>query len=230
MPKRKSTKTNNTPSQEETTSTKPAILRVVKQKNTATEDSNPAQNESVSTVLPTENHSVEPELEVNDNQSQSIEVSESNSSSVLTADAMPQTITADTAESEQSDLPQTLETAPINLSESTVNIESTSDEDGQSEIDLDQAQSRKKPAYKKLETATNSEGQTFSIKEKIEVSTCNFGVQRVFIISLYEAPDGSIWAYYHPVDKTQRQLWKRGCCRIEYLKKVNPTKHITVEN
>lgn len=214
MPKRKS----SSPSPEEAAPNKPAILRVVKQKDTATDDNNPAQSESVSTAAPTENQPVEPKLQINNNQSQSIEVPESNSSPVLISDAVPQTIEA---ENEQLDLRQTVETAAVNSSELTAFVEGKSDEDGQSETDLDQAQSRKKPAYKKLETATNSEGQTFSIKEKIEVSTCNFGVQRVFIISLYEAPDGSIWAYYHPVDKTQRQLWKRGCCRIEDLRKLS---------
>ncbi|WP_373527483.1 hypothetical protein [Nostoc sp.] len=49
----------------------------------------------------------------------------------------------------------------------------------------------------------------------------NFGLQKVLIISLYSAPDGSIWAYYHPVDKNQRQLWKRGYCRIEDVKKLS---------
>ncbi|QIR41932.1 hypothetical protein HCG51_35235 (plasmid) [Tolypothrix sp. PCC 7910] len=218
MPKRKSQKTNNSPSQEEAASTKPAILRIVKQNNTATEDNTPALSESVSTTLPKENHSVDPELQVNDNQIVSIEVSQSNSSPVLTSDAIPRTITVD---NEQPGSPQTLETASSNLSESTVNIESISDEDRESEIDLDQAKSAKKPGYKKLETATNSKGQTFTLQEKIEVSTGNFGIQKVFIISLYEAADGSIWAYYHPVDKTQRQLWKRGCCRIEYLNKLD---------
>ncbi|MBD2682258.1 MULTISPECIES: hypothetical protein [Nostoc] len=218
MPKRKSPKTNSSASKEEATPNKPAILRVVKQNNTATDDNNSAQSDSVSTALPTENQPVEAELEVNNNYGQSIEVSEPNSSSVLASEAVPQTREA---ENEQLDLPQTQQTAAVNLSESTAFAEGKSDEYGQSEIDLDQAQSRKKPSYKKLETATNSEGQTFSIKEKIEVSTCNFGVQRVFIISLYEAPDGSIWAYYHPDDKTTRQLWKRGCCRIEYLRKLS---------
>jgi hypothetical protein len=71
---------------------------------------------------------------------------------------------------------------------------------------------------RKSVTATNSSGQTFTVKEKIEVSTGNFGTQTVFLISLYSAPDGSIWAYYHPVEKNQRQLWKRGCCRIENVK------------
>ncbi|BBD63549.1 hypothetical protein NIES2109_64240 (plasmid) [Nostoc sp. HK-01] len=218
MPKRKYTKTNSSPSKEEATPTKPAILRVVKQKDTATDDNNLAQTEPVSTAAPTENQPVEPELQVDNNQSQSIEVSESNSRPGLTSDTVPQTIEA---ENEQLDLPQTVETAAVNLSESAAFVESKSDENGQSEIDFDQAQSQQKPAYKKLETATNSSGQTFNVREKIEVSTCNFGVQRVLIISLYEAPDGSIWAYYHPVEETQRRLWKRGCCRIEDLKKFS---------
>ncbi|MCC5667975.1 hypothetical protein LC653_29910 [Nostoc sp. CHAB 5784] len=217
MPKRKSPKTNSSLSKEEATPTKPAILRVVKQKSTATDDNNSAQTDSASTSVPTENQPVEAELEVNNNQSQSIEVSELNSSPVLTDDAISQTIKVD---NEQSDVPQILETALVNSSESTANIENTSGEHEQSEIETEQPQLVKKPAYKKLSTATNSSGQTFTVKEKIEVSTGNFGTQTVFIISLYSAPDRSIWAYYHPVDKNQRQLWKRGCCRIEDLKKL----------
>ncbi|WP_375491291.1 hypothetical protein [uncultured Nostoc sp.] len=217
MPKRKSPKTNSSPSQSDTASNKSAILRVVKQKSTATDDNNPAQSESASTSVPTENQPVEPELEVNNNQSKSIEVSELNSSPALTDDAISQTIKVD---NEQSDVPQILETAPVNSSSSTANLENTSAEHEQSEIETEQPQLRNKPAYKKLEAATNSSGQTFTVKEKIEVSTGNFGIQKVFLISLYSAPDGSIWAYYHPVDKNQRQLWKRGCCRIENLKKL----------
>jgi hypothetical protein len=218
MPKRKSPQTNSSLSKEEATPTKPAILRVVKQKSTATDDNNPAQSESASTSVPTENQPVEPELEVNNNQSQSIAVSELNSSSVLSYDAVPQTIEA---ENEQLALPITLEAAPVNSSSSTALIENTSAEHEQLEIETEQPQLRNKPAYKKLETATNSSGQTFTVKEKIEVSTGNFGIQKVFLISLYSAPDGSIWAYYHPVDKNQRLLWKRGCCRIEDLKKLS---------
>lgn len=218
MPKRKSPKTNSSLSKEEATPSKPAILRVVKQKDNATDDNNPAQSSSASTSVPTENQPVEPELEVNNNQSQSIAVSESNSSPVLISDAVPQTIEA---ENEQLALPITLEAAPVNSSSSTANLENTSAEYEQSEIETEQPQLAKKPAYKKLSTATNSSGQTFTVKEKIEVSTGNFGTQTVFIISLYLAPDSSIWAYYHPVDKTTRLLWKRGCCRIENLKKLN---------
>ncbi|HEY9803231.1 MAG TPA: hypothetical protein V6D25_22915, partial [Leptolyngbyaceae cyanobacterium] len=172
---------------------------------------------SGATALQGENHSVEPELLLNDNQSTSIEVSESNNSSVITDDAVPPSRIFD---NEQSDLPPSLETVPTNLSEPTGNIESTSDSDEQLEIDSFPAKSAKKPAYIKLSTATNSSGQTFTVREKIEVSTGNFGIQKVFIISLYEAPDGSIWAYYHPIDTNQRQLWKRGCCRIEDLRKL----------
>ncbi|AVH68466.1 hypothetical protein [Nostoc sp. 'Peltigera membranacea cyanobiont' N6] len=218
MPKRKSPKTNSSPSQEDAAPNKSAILRVVKQKSTATDDNNSAQSESASTSVPTENQPVEPELEVNNNQSQSIAVSESNSSPVLISDAVPQTIEA---ENEQLALPTTLEAAPVNSSSSTALIENTSVEHEQSEIETEQPQLAKKPAYEKLSTATNSSGQTFTVKEKIEVSTCNFGTQKVFIISLYSAADGSIWAYYHPVDKNQRQLWKRGCCRIEDLRKLD---------
>lgn len=218
MPKRKSPKTNSSLSKEEATPTKPAILRIVKQKDNATDDNNPAQSESASTSVPTENQPVESELEVNNNQSQSIEVSEFNSSPVLTDDAISQTIKVD---NQQSDVPQILETAPVNSSSSTANLENTSGQHEQSEIETEQPQLAKKPAYKKLSTATNSSGQTFTVKEKIEVSTGNFGIQKVFIISLYQASDASIWAYYHPVDKTTRQLWKRGCCRIEDLKKLS---------
>ncbi|MGJ5630537.1 hypothetical protein [Nostoc sp. CALU 1950] len=218
MPKRKSTKTNSLPSPSDAAQLPPAILRVVKQKSTATDDNNPAQSSSASTSVPIENQPVEPELEVNNNQSQSIAVSESNSSPVLISDAVPQTIEA---ENEQLALPQTLEAAPVNSSSSTALIENTSVEHEQSEIETEQPQLALKPAYEKLSTATNSSGQTFTVKEKIEVSTCNFGTQKVFIISLYSAADGSIWAYYHPVDKNQRQLWKRGCCRIEDLRKLD---------
>jgi hypothetical protein len=100
MPKRKSPKTNSSPSPEDAAPNKSAILRVVKQKSTATDDNNPAQSESASTSVPTENQSVEPELEVNNNQSKSIEVSLLNSSPVLTDDAIPQTVISD---NEQSD-------------------------------------------------------------------------------------------------------------------------------
>lgn len=218
MPKRKSSKTNSSSSQQDAAHLPPAILRVFKQKSTATDDNNSAQSESASTSAPTENQSVEPELEVNNNQSQSIAVSESNSSPVLISDAVPQTREA---ENEQLALPQTREAAPVNSSSSTALIENTSAEHEQSEIETEQPQLRNKPAYKKLSTATNRDGQTFTVKEKIEVSTGNFGTQTVFLISLYSAADGSIWAYYHPVDKNQRQLWKRGCCRIENLKKLD---------
>ena len=215
MPKRKSTKTNSSPSPSDAAQLPPDINRVVKQKDNATDDNNPAQSESASTTVPRGTQPVESELEVNNNESKSIEVSELNSSSALSYDAVPQTIEA---ENEQLALPQTLEAALVNSSSSTALIESTSAEHEQSEIETEQPQLRNKPAYKKLSTATNSSGQTFTVKEKIEVSTGNFGTQKVFIISLYSAPDGSIWAYYHPVEKNQRQLWKRGCCRIENVK------------
>jgi hypothetical protein len=217
MPKRKSPKTNSSPSPEDAAPNKSAILRVVKQKSTATDDNNPAQSESASTSVPTENQSVEPELEVNNNQSKSIEVSLLNSSPVLTDDAIPQTVISD---NEQSDFLEIVDTAAVNLSKSIATEETKPDEYTQSSLDLEQPQLALKPAYKKLEAATNSSGQTFTVKEKIEVSTGNFGTQTVFIISLYSAPDGSIWAYYHPVDKNQRLLWKRGCCRIENVKKL----------
>ncbi|WP_341529499.1 hypothetical protein WKK05_09430 [Nostoc sp. UHCC 0302] len=46
--------------------------------------------------------------------------------------------------------------------------------------------------------------------------------QQVVITFLYSAPDGSIWASYYPLIK---DLWQRGCCRIEHLKKLpgNPS-------
>lgn len=217
MPKRKSTKTNSSASKEEAKPNKPAILRVVKQNNTSIDDNNSAQPESALTALPTENQPVEPELEINNNQSKSIKVSEPNSSSIITDDAVPQTI----IDNEQSDLSQTLLAVAAKRAESTAKSENTSDEDGELEINSEQPQLEEKPAYKKLSTATNRDGQTFAVKEKIEVTTGNFGIQKVFIISLYEAPDGSVWAYYHPVDKNQRLLWKRGCCRIENLRKLD---------
>ncbi|WP_158680455.1 hypothetical protein [Nostoc sp. 'Lobaria pulmonaria (5183) cyanobiont'] len=51
MPKRKSQKTNTSPSpsQEEAAPTQPAILRVVKQEDTATDSNNPVQSQSAST-------------------------------------------------------------------------------------------------------------------------------------------------------------------------------------
>jgi hypothetical protein len=219
MPKRKSPKTNSSPSQSDAAPNKSAILRVVKQKSTATDDKNPAQSESASTSVPTENQSVEPELEVNNNLLKSIEVSLLNSSPVLTDDAIPQTVISD---NEQSDFLEIVDTAAVNFSKSIATEETKPDEYTQSSLDLEQPQLALKPAYKKLEAATNSSGQTFTVKEKIEVSTGNFGTQTVFLISLYSAPDGSIWAYYHPVDKNQRLLWKRGCCRIENVKKLSP--------
>ena len=218
MPKRKSPKTNISASKEEAKPNKPAILRVVKQTDTATDDNNSAQTQSELTALPTENQPVEPELEINNNQSKSIEVSESNSNSVITDDTVPQIIIVD---NEQPPSSPSLETVAAKRAESTAKSENTSDEDEELELEKEQPQLEKKPAYKKLSTATNSSGQTFAVKEKIEVSTGNFGVQKVFIVSLYEAPDGSVWAYYHPIDTNQRQLWKRGCCRIENLRKLD---------
>ncbi|WP_375474577.1 hypothetical protein [uncultured Nostoc sp.] len=49
MPKRKSQKTNASPSQEEAAPTQLAILRVVKQEDTTTDSNNPVQSQSAST-------------------------------------------------------------------------------------------------------------------------------------------------------------------------------------
>jgi hypothetical protein len=64
----------------------------------------------------------------------------------------------------------------------------------------------------------NSQGQTFALGEEIQVSTSNFGSQSAVITFFYSAPDGSIWSSYYPLTKDQ---WRRGCCRIEHLKKLD---------
>lgn len=216
MPKRKSQKNNNQSSPEIVTPQKPAILRIVKQNTTETSANSPAQPE-LSTAVAREKHPIEPELPVNNNQNLSTEVSEKYSSSAVADDAVPQTITVD---NEQSDSPLTVEIVPVNLEESTATKPSTSDI-AEPEPEKTQTKSGKEFSYKKLKTATNSQGQTFTVDEKIEVITCNFGTQQAVITFLYSAPDGSIWATYYPLTEEQKQQWRRGCCRIEYLKKLS---------
>ncbi|MFH7027836.1 MAG: hypothetical protein ACHBN1_21165 [Heteroscytonema crispum UTEX LB 1556] len=217
MPKRKSQKNNNQSSPEIVTPHQPAILRIVKQNTTDTSANSLAQPE-LSTAVPREKHPIEPELSVNNNQNLSTEVSEKHSSSHLADDAVPQTIIVD---NEQSDLPLTVETVPVNVEELTAAKPSTSDTLTEPEPDTELTKSGKKFAYKKLETATNSQEQTFTVDEKIEVVSYNFGTQQAVISFLYSAPDGSIWATYYPLTEEQKQQWLRGCCRIEYLKKLS---------
>lgn len=81
--------------------------------------------------------------------------------------------------------------------------------------------------YKKLETVTNSQGQTFAVGDEIQVSTCNFGSQSAVITFFYSAPDGSIWASYYPSTKEHQQQWKWGCCRIEHLQKLSSNPSIS---
>ncbi len=79
------------------------------------------------------------------------------------------------------------------------------------------------PPYKKLETATNDGGESFTVGEKILVGTSNFGEYSVVISFIYQAPDGSIWASYSPAgEQDQKHPWRWGCCRMEGLKK-DPT-------
>lgn len=216
MPKRKSQKTNNQSSPEIVTPQKPAILRIVKQNTTDTSTNSPAPPE-ISTAVAREKHPIESELQVNNNQNLSTEVSEKHSSSAVADDAVPQTIISD---KEQSDLPLTVERVPVNVEESTPTKPSTSDI-AEPEPDTELTKSGKKFSYKKLETATNSQGQTFTVDEKIEVFTCNFGTQQAVLDFLYSAPDGSIWATYYPLTEEQKQQWLRGCCRIEHLNKLS---------
>jgi hypothetical protein len=216
MPKRKSQKTNNQSSPEIVTPQKPAILRIVKQNITDTSANSPVQPE-LSTAVAREKHLIEPELQVNNNQNLRTEVSEKHSSSAVADDAVPQTIISD---NEQSDLPLTVETVPV-CEESTATKPSTSDALAEPEPDTELTKSAKELSYKKLDTANNSQGQTFTVDEKIEVITCNFGTQQAVITFLYSAPDGSIWATYYPLTEEQKQQWRRGCCRIEYLKKLS---------
>jgi hypothetical protein len=217
MPKRKSQKNNNQSSPEIVTPQKPAILRIVKQNTTDTSANSSAPPE-LSTAVAREKHPIEPELPVNNNQNLSTEVSEEHSSSAVVDDAVPQTIIVD---NEQPDFSLTVETVPVNVEESTATKPSTSDTLASPEPEKKLTQSGKEFSYKKLETATNSQGQTFTVDEKIEVITFNFGTQQAVITLLYSAPDGSIWATYYPLTEEQKQQWLRGCCRIEYLKKLS---------
>ncbi|RCJ21087.1 hypothetical protein A6770_30935 [Nostoc minutum NIES-26] len=217
MPKRKSQKNNNQSSPEIVTPQKPAILRIVKQNTTDTSANSLAPPE-LSTAVAKEKHSIEPELPGNNNQNQSAEVSEKHSSSAVANHAVPQTIIVN---NEQSDFPLTVETVPVNVEESTATKPSISDTLAEPEPDTELTKSGKKFSYKKLEIATNSQGLTFTVDEKIEVITCNFGTQQAVLEFLYSAPDGSIWATYYPLTEEQKQQWRRGCCRIEYLKKLS---------
>jgi hypothetical protein len=210
MPKRKSNQTNSSPSPEIVTPQKPAIVRVVKQETTDT----PAPSESSSTTAPKENQNSVPELHVLNNQSQSIEMEPSNST--LQADAGLEKINAAI---DSSDFPLTASTPTVNLEELAQNSSSKAIDLAQPELENKQPQLEKRiPPYKKLETVTNSTGQTFALGEEIQVSTCNFGSQSAVITFFYSAPDGSIWSSYYPLTKDQ---WRRGCCRIEYLKKLD---------
>ncbi|WP_448270513.1 hypothetical protein [Nostoc sp. DSM 114159] len=210
MPKRKSNQRNSSPSPEIVTPQKPAIVRVVKQETTDT----PAPSESSSTTAPKENQNSVPELHVLNNQSQSIEMEPSNST--LQADAGLEKINAAI---DSSDFPLTASTPTVNLEELAQNSSSKAIDLAQPELENKQPQLEKRiPPYKKLETVTNSTGQTFALGEEIQVSTCNFGSQSAVITFFYSAPDGSIWSSYYPLTKDQ---WRRGCCRIEYLKKLD---------
>ncbi|MEH2078185.1 MAG: hypothetical protein V7K57_27950 [Nostoc sp.] len=210
MPKRKSNQTNSSPSPEIVTPQKPAIVRVVKQETTDT----PAPSESSSTTAPKENQNSVPELHVLNNQSQSFEMEPSNST--LQADAGLEKINAAI---DSSDFPLTASTPTVNLEELAQNSSSKAIDLAQPELENKQPQLEKRiPPYKKLETVTNSQGQTFALGEEIQVSTCNFGSQSAVITFFYSAPDGSIWSSYYPLTKDQ---WRRGCCRIEYLKKLD---------
>ncbi len=74
--------------------------------------------------------------------------------------------------------------------------------------------------YKNLETATNQNGETFTVGEKIKINTCNFGEYPVEIKFLYETADGSIWVTYYPSgEEGQKHPWRRGCQRLELLRK-----------
>ena len=84
------------------------------------------------------------------------------------------------------------------------------------------------PPYKNLETATNQNGETFAVGEKIKINTCNFGEYTVEIKFLYEAADGSIWATYFPFgEEGQKHPWRRGCRRLELLEKSNLQSNLT---
>jgi hypothetical protein len=214
MPKRQSKKTNSLPSTEISTPTQPAIVRIVKQNLTTTSTNSPVPSESSSTTTPKENQNSVPELHVLNNQSQSIELKSSNSTPVPTLDAE---LTKNNAAIDSSDFPLTASTPTVNIEELTKTSSSKAIELAQPELENKQLQLEKRiPPYKKLETVTNCQGQTFAVGEEIQVSTCNFGSQQAVITFLYSAPDGNQWASYYPLTKDQ---WRRGCCRIEHLNK-----------
>ncbi|BAY42201.1 hypothetical protein NIES2111_65970 (plasmid) [Nostoc sp. NIES-2111] len=216
MSKRKSQKNNSQPSAQTVPPQKPAILRIVKQNTTDTSTNSPASSE-LSTAVAKENNPVASELPVDNNQNKSIEISSQHNTSALNCDAVPQIIMS---ENEQSDLPLKIETVSANVEELTTNKQITTDALAETDPNKELTQSGKHKSYKPLETATNSQGQSFSGGEKIEVLTCNFGTQQAVLEFLYSTPDGSIWASYSPLNKEQKQQWRRGCCRIEYLTKV----------
>lgn len=208
MPKRQSKKTNSSPSTEISTSTQPAIVRIVKQNTNSI-----APSES-STTAPKENENSVPQLQVNNNQSQSKEEELSNNTPVPTLDAE---LTKINAAIDSSDIPSTAETATLNVEELTQRSSSNTTDLAQPELENKQPQLEKRiPPYKKLETVTNSQGQSFAVGDEIQVSTCNFGSQQAVITFLYSAPNGNQWASYYPLTKDQ---WRRGCCRIEHLNK-----------
>jgi hypothetical protein len=217
MPKRKTQKTNNQSSPEIVTPQKPAILRIVKLHTTDTSANSPTPSE-LSTAIAEENNPFKPELQVDNSQKESIEILKEHSTPVLTSHAALQTIISD---NEQSELPEIVETVLDDVEELTTNIETVSDALAETEPEKELKQSGKHLSYKQLETATNSQGLTFSVGEKIEVFTCHFSTQQAVIMFLYSAPDGSIWSSYSPLTQEQKQQWRRGCCRIEYLKKLS---------
>lgn len=210
MPKPKSKKTNISASTEISPPTQPAIVRIVKQNTNS-----PVPSES-STIAPKENQNSVLELQVNNNQNQSIEMESSNSTLQADADAGLEKINAAI---DSSDFPLTASTPTVNLEELAQNSSSKAIDLAQPELENKQPKLEKRiPPYKKLETVTNSQGQTFALGEEIQVSTSNFGSQSAVITFFYSAPDGSIWSSYSPLTKDQ---WRRGCCRIEYLKKLS---------
>jgi hypothetical protein len=219
MPKRQSKKTNSSESPEISAPQQPAIVRIVKQNIPATSTNSPEPSESSSTAALRENPKVEPESQVNNNQGQSFEVESSTSSPVPTPDAVSSKISKAKA---QSNFPSTAEMATVNVEELTQTDSSQAIELAQPERENKLPQLEKRiPPYQKLETVNNSQGQTFAVGDEIQVSTCNFGSQQAVITFLYSAPDGNIWATYHPLTNEQKGQWRRGCCRIEYLQKLS---------
>jgi hypothetical protein len=99
-----------------------------------------------------------------------------------------------------SDFPLTGSTPIGNVEELTKPSSSKAIDLAQAELEKKQPQLEKRiPPYKKLETVTNSQGQTFALGEEIQVSTCNFGSKPAVITFFYSAPDGSIWSSYYPL-------------------------------